>query len=291
MEERSLGPGGPAVSCVGFGGMPLSLDRRPETADAIRVLHAALDAGMTLIDTADVYCLDDGDIGHNERLVARALREWSGDPDRIVVATKGGLTRPGGAWHNDARPEHLRKACEASLKALGVDVIDLYQLHSPDPGVPLEDSVGVLADLRAEGKIRAVGLSNVSVDEIRRAARLVPIMTVQNRLSPFFREAVTEGVVEHTEREGIGFLAYSPVGGGRLNRKLPTHPAVLPIARARGVSTHSVVLAWVLALAPNVIVIPGARTVAHAVDSAGAAELKLTAAEQRAIEAAAFSIA
>jgi aryl-alcohol dehydrogenase-like predicted oxidoreductase len=257
----------------------------------VRVLHAALDAGVTLIDTADVYCLDQDDVGHNERLVARALREWSGDSDRVVVATKGGLTRPHGGWDRDARPERLKSACDASLAALGVETIDLYQLHAVDPKVPLEDSVGALADLRAEGKIRAVGLSNVSVDEIRRASELVPITSVQNRLSPFFREAVDEGVLDYTEREGIGFLAYSPVGGGRLNRKLPGHPVVSEIARSRGVSTHAVVLAWVLALAPNVIVIPGARTVAHALDSAAAAGLKLTAEEGRAIDRAEFSIA
>jgi aryl-alcohol dehydrogenase-like predicted oxidoreductase len=198
MELRSLGPGAHNVTCIGFGGMPLSTAGRPDAAESVKVLHASLDAGMTLIDTADVYCLDERDIGHNERLIARALREWSGDPDDIVVATKGGLTRPGQRWDSDARPEHLRSACEASLTALGVEVIDLYQLHRPDPKVPLEDSVEALADLHAEGKIRAVGLSNVSVDEIRRASAIVPIASVQNRLSPFFREALREWVSSRT---------------------------------------------------------------------------------------------
>lgn len=291
MQLRPMGSGGFEVTSVGFGGMPLSTTDRPDATESVRVLHAALDAGLTLIDTADVYCLDDDDIGHNERLIARALREWPGDSGRIVVATKGGLTRPGGRWERDARPERLRAACEASLAALGVDTIDLYQLHAPDPEVPLEDSVGVLAGLRAEGKIRAVGLSNVSVDEIRRASAIVPVATVQNRLSPFFREALREGVVEHTAREGIGFLAYSPVGGGRLNRKLPDHPVVSGIARARGVSPHAVVLAWVLGRAPNVLVIPGARTVEHALDSVGAADIQLTPEEEQAIEDAEFSVA
>lgn len=291
MELRSLGPGAHNVTCIGFGGMPLSTAGRPDAAESVKVLHASLDAGMTLIDTADVYCLDERDIGHNERLIARALREWSGDPDDIVVATKGGLTRPGQGWDSDARPEHLRSACEASLTALGVEVIDLYQLHRPDPKVPLEDSVEALADLHAEGKIRAVGLSNVSVDEIRRASAIVPIASVQNRLSPFFREALREGVVEHTAREGMGFLAYSPVGGGRLNRKLPDHPVVSGIARSHGISAHAVVLAWVLGRAPNVIVIPGARTMAHALGSVGAADVRLTPEEDRAIEVAEFSVA
>jgi aryl-alcohol dehydrogenase-like predicted oxidoreductase len=271
--------------------MPLSLDARPEADEAVRVLHAALDGGMTLIDTADVYCLDDRDIGHNERLVSRALREWSGDRDRIVVATKGGLTRPDGRWERDARPERLKEACEASLKALGVDAIDLYQLHAPDPRVPFEDSVGALADLLAAGKIRAVGLSNVSVDEIERASAIVEITSVQNRLSPFFREAIADGVVDFTARNGIGFLAYSPVGGGRLNRKLPGHPVVSRIAGEKGVSPHAVVLAWVLGRSPNVLVIPGARTVAHAEDSIAAASVRLTAEEASAIEEAEFSVA
>ena len=291
MELRSLGSGAADVTCVGFGGMPLSTSGRPEEADSVRVLHAALDAGMTLIDTADVYCLDDRDIGHTERLIARALREWPGARDRIQVATKGGMIRPGGRWERDARPESLKAACDASLAALGVETIDLYQLHAPDPAVPLEDSVGALSDLSAEGKIRAVGLSNVSVDEIRRAEAVVPITTVQNRLNPFFREAIREGVVEYTSGHGIGFLAYSPVGGGRLNRKLPDHPVVSSIARDRGASPHAVVIAWVLSLAPNVLVIPGARSIDHALDSIAAADLELSAEEAESIETATFSTA
>ena len=291
MNTRSLGPGGPDVSVVGFGGMPLSIAGRPDSARAVRVLHASLDAGTTLIDTADVYCLDDGDIGHNERLIARALREWSGDLASIVVSTKGGLRRPGGRWVNDARPEHLRSACEASLVALGVETVDLYQLHAPDPAVPFADSVGVLADLREQGKIRWAGLSNVSADQIREATDIVPVATVQNRLSPFFREAIAEGVVSHTAEAGIGFLAYSPVGGGRLNRKLPDHPVVAKIARVHDASPHAVVLAWVRGRAPNVIVIPGARTESHALDSVRSAAIELTEEENRAIDESEFSVA
>jgi len=290
MLTRPLGPGAPAVAAVGFGGMPLSIQGRPDDeAAAIRVIHAALDAGMTLLDTANVYCLDDTDIGHNERLVAKALRSWGGRRDDIVIATKGGITRPKGAWDMDGRPASLHRACEQSLQALGTDCIALYQLHRPDPNVPLADSVGALAELRREGKIRWVGLSNVSVGEIREAAAIVPIVTVQNRLNPFFREALETGVVAHCAKEGIGFLAYSPVGGGRLNQKLP-HDAVLrPIAAAHGATPHAVVLAWVLAQGPTVIVIPGARTVEHATDSAAAAHLVLSPAELASIDAAEFS--
>lgn len=291
MQSRSLGPSAPDVSVVGYGGMPLSTSGRPDAVLAIDTIHAAFDAGVTLIDTADVYCLDHDDIGHNERLIATALASWSGDRDALVVATKGGMARPAGGWERNGRPEHLRNACEASLSALSVDRIDLYQLHAPDPAVPFEESVGALADLQREGKIRWVGLSNVSVEQISAASAIVEVVTVQNRLNPFFREAVETGVVEYTNGKGIGFLAYSPVGGGRLNRKLPDHPVVARIADGHGVSPHVVVLAWVLGLSPNIIVIPGARSAKNAVDSTTAASLDLSDEEQAAIGNAEFSIA
>ncbi|KPJ95722.1 MAG: hypothetical protein AMS18_02375 [Gemmatimonas sp. SG8_17] len=291
MQTRDLGPGAPSVGMVGFGGMPLSIQGRPPMEVGIQVIHAALDAGMTLIDTADVYCLDDDEIGHNERLVARALASWTGDRDSVVVATKGGLTRPQGRWERDGRPEHLRQACELSLTALGIATIDLYQLHAPDPAVPFADSVGALMRLQEEGKIRWIGLSNVTVAEIKQAESLAPVVTVQNRLSPFFREALESGVVDYCADKGIGFLAYSPVGGGRLNKRLPDHPDLRPIAQQHGVSTHSAVLAWVLSRECNVIVIPGARTAKHAVDSTTAAQLVLSDAELRAIDGAEFSTA
>lgn len=289
MKQRLLGPGAPSVSAIGFGGMPLSIRERPPAAEGVRVIHAALDAGVTLIDTADVYCLDEHDIGHNERLVARALKSWPGERGSVVVATKGGMTRPGGRWERDGRPEHLRSACERSLKALGVERIDLYQLHAPDPTVPFAESVGALAELQEAGKIRWIGLSNVSVEEIREAEGIVQVVTVQNRLNPFFREALETGVVDYCAGRGIGFLAYSPVGGGRLNKKLPDHPVVRAIAERHGVSTHAVVLAWVLARSPGVLAIPGARSVEHAVDSARAADLTLSPEDLRAVDEAEFS--
>jgi aryl-alcohol dehydrogenase-like predicted oxidoreductase len=289
IPQRRLGTGGPSVSAVGYGGMHLSIQDRPPEVQGTRVIHAALDAGVTLIDTADVYCLDDNDLGHNERLIAGALRSWNGNRHAVVVATKGGIRRPGGRWETDGRPEHLRVACERSLKALGVDRIDLYQLHAPDPKVPLAESVGALADLQHQGKIRWVGLSNVGVSEIRQAQSIVPVTTVQNRLNPFFREALAERVVEYCAKEGIGFLAYSPIGGGRLNRKLPAHPVLQPMAARLGVTPHALVLAWVLARSPAVVVIPSARTVEHATDSTTAAELHLSEGDLAAITSAEFS--
>ena len=288
MKLRALGAGAPAVPAVGYGGMHLSLQDRPPEPESLAVIRTALDAGVRLIDTADVYCRDDSDLGHNERLVAEALRGWQGPRDQVLVATKGGLTRPGGRWERDGRPEHLRAACDRSLRALGVERIPLYQLHAPDDAVPFEDSVGALADLRREGKVRWVGLSNVSVAQIRAAEAIVPIASVQNRLNPFFREAVGEGVVRYCEERGIGFLAYSPTGGGRLNRKLPDHPVLRPMSARLGVSAHALVLAWVLSKSPAVIVIPSARRAAHALDSVAAGELELSPEDLGAIEGAEF---
>lgn len=289
MTLRALGAGAPAVPAVGYGGMHLSLQGRPPRDVALAVIHAALDAGARLIDTADVYCLDHSDIGHNERLVADALREWSGRREDVLVATKGGLTRPGGRWERDGRPQHLRAACERSLRVLGVDCLGLYQLHAPDPAVPFAESVGALADLQSEGKIRWAGLSNVSVEQIRAAESIVPVAAVQNRLNPFFREALAEGVVRCCEERGIGFLAYSPTGGGRLNLKLPEHPVLRPMAERLGASAHALVLAWALAQSPAVIVIPSARRVGHARDSARAGDLALSPEDLAAIDRAEFS--
>jgi aryl-alcohol dehydrogenase-like predicted oxidoreductase len=269
--------------------MHLSIKGRPPQDQALRVLHAALDAGITFIDTADVYCLDDEDIGHNERLIAEALRTWRGPRERILVGTKGGMLRPGGGWEGDGRPEHLRRACERSLVALGVERIDLYQLHAPDPAVPIAESVGALDELRRQGKIRWVGLSNVTVAEIRAAEGVAPITTVQNRLNPFFREALLDGVLEYCSRQGIGFLAYSPTGGGRLNLKLPQHPVLQTLSARLGATPHAIVIAWLLALGPNVLPIPSARKVEHAQDSAAAADVDLSEADVQEINRAAFS--
>ena len=288
MTLRPLGPGAGRVSAVGYGGMHLSIQDRPPEADALRVLGAVLEAGVTLFDTADAYCLDEREAGHNERLIARALAAHPARAD-VVVATKGGVVRTAGRWDTDGRPEHLRAACDRSLSALGVDCIALYQLHAPDSRVPFEESVGALAELRQAGKIRWVGLSNVSVNQIRTAERIVPVTSVQNRLNPFFREALTTGVLSYCAERGLGFLAYSPTGGGRLNRKLPDHPVLAPMARRLGLTVHVLVLAWVLAQSPAVLVIPSARRVEHALDSLRAADITLSRDDLEAIDRADFS--
>jgi aryl-alcohol dehydrogenase-like predicted oxidoreductase len=287
MKTRPLGSSGLTVGAVGLGCMYLSIRDRPSEDDAVRTLHAALDAGVTLLDTADVYCLDQRDIGHNERLIARALRERKGTKSAsAIVATKGGLERPGGAWTRNARPDHLRLACEASLAALGVERIDIYQLHAPDPAVPLADSVGEIARLRAEGKVAHVGLSNVSVRDIETARDIVPIVSVQNRWNPQHRAPEQDGVLDHCTRHGIAFLPYSPFGGASGARALTGHAGLAAEARRRGMSPHRLVLAWMLAKSPVVVAIPGARRVESVRDSAGAADVELAPDAITAVEAA-----
>ena len=284
MKKRALGASGLEVGAVGLGGMYLSIQGRPSEEDAVRTVHAALDAGVTLIDTADVYCLDHRDIGHNERLIARALREKKSAG--VVVATKGGLERPNGAWTRNARPTRLREACEKSLKALGVERIDVYQLHAPDPAVPFAESVGAMARLQTEGKIAHVALSNVSVEEIETARRIAPIVSVQNRWNPQDRTPERDGVLEHCTKNGIAFLPYSPFGGAGGAKALASVGRLAAEAKKRGMSPHRLVLTWMLAKSPVVIPIPGARRVESVVDSAGAAGVELSAADVKEIEAA-----
>jgi aryl-alcohol dehydrogenase-like predicted oxidoreductase len=268
--------GGLKVGAIGLGEMPMSLAGRPDEAQSIRTVHAALDAGATLIDTADAYCRDGSEMGHGERLVAKALAAWPGDRDRVLVATKGGHTRPGREWGLDGRPEYLRQACEASLRNLGVEAIGLYQFHRPDPKVPFAESVGALAELEAAGKVRLVGLSNVSVDQIRQARELVRVASVQNEFSPRFRRS--EGELAFCAAEGIAFLPWSPLGGigrgGSLGQG--RHRAFAEVAEAHGVSPQRVALAWELAKAPVVIPIPGASRPETITDSLAAATLRLS---------------
>lgn len=267
---------------IGFGGMPLSIQGRPDQEQGRRVLAAAVDAGMTFVDTADVYCFDDRDIGHNERLIAYAV----GGRDDVRIATKAGLRRPKGAWTNDATPAHIREACEQSLRSLKTNRIWLYQLHAPDPKVAFEKSVEAFAELQREGKFEHFGLSNVSVEQIDQARAILPVVTVQNRLNPYFRENVK--VAQACAERNITFLAYSPVGGGRLAKKLPRFDVLIELAQKHDRSVHAIVLAWVRAQAATVVPIPAARTVEHAVDSARAADLVLSREEIAAIDETEF---
>jgi aryl-alcohol dehydrogenase-like predicted oxidoreductase len=265
--------------------MPLSVPGRPDEAQAIRTIHAALDAGVNLLDTADAYSDGEDDVGAGERLIARALRDVPA-AERPLVATKGGHTRPGGRWELDGRPEYLRAACEASLRALETDRIDLYQLHRPDPGTPFAESVGALAELQAEGKIRYVGLSNVTVAQLEEAEAIVAVAAVQNELSLEYVEPFRNGEVAACAERGIPLLAWSPLGGATGATEAGSRaPAVGRIASERGVSPQRTALAWLLSLSPTVLAIPGSRRPETILDSVAAADLELSVDELAAIDA------
>jgi aryl-alcohol dehydrogenase-like predicted oxidoreductase len=268
---------------IGLGGMPLSLEGRPDEDQSIRTIHAALDAGVNLIDTADAYAYDDADVGHNERLIAKALR---GRRDGVVVATKGGHTRRGQAWEVDGRPEHIRAACEASLAALETDVIDLYQFHRPDPAVPYAESIGAFRELQDAGKVRWVGVSNASVEQLSEALAVVDVVSVQNQLALDFTAPIERGELAAATERGLAFLPWSPLGGiGNADGTGDVSP-VKEAAERHGVSPQQVVLAWLLALSPFVIPIPGSSRPETIADSARAVELALSEEEVRAISAA-----
>ena len=276
----SLPGSGLVVSRLGLGAMSLSLAGRPDRDLAKAVVRRAIERGVTLIDTADVYALDESDIGHNERLVAEAVREAGArigteGPGSVVVASKGGRTRQGAHWGCDGRPEHLREACHASLTSLGIDRIPLYQLHTPDPQVPFADSVGALARLREEGKVAAVGLSNVDVGQIREARAIVPVASVQNGFSPWDMGFRRSPVVSYCEREGLLLLAHSPLGGANRAPVLDQNESLRAIGREVEATPAELALAWLLAQAPIVVPIPGARRVESVESSVRAASLKL----------------
>lgn len=274
MRTAPFGNTGEELPVIGLGGMPMSIDGRPDEATSLRTIAAALEGGMRLIDTADVYCLDQRDIGHNERLIAKAIAS-APNQSALRIATKGGLLRPSGRWTSDASPAHLKAACAASLKALGVERIWLYQLHAPDAQVPFEDSVGALKDLRDAGAIEHVGLSNVTREQLDAAMKIVPIASVQNRCNIEDRRSFENGVVQRCEALGVAFLPYSPVGGGRGRQRLAERPDLVRVAQKHGVSTYQVMLAWLLAKSPSMFPIPGASKPESARSSAAAATLTL----------------
>ncbi|MFC8834329.1 aldo/keto reductase [Streptomyces griseoincarnatus] len=275
------------VSAIGLGGMPMSIEGRPDESRSLATLHAALDAGVTLIDTADAYHRDAGEVGHNESLIAKALstHERGGD---VLVATKGGHLRPGdGSWTLDGRPEYLKLACEASLRRLGVEAIGLYQFHRPDPRVPYAESVGAIRDLLDEGKIRMAGISNADPEQIRQAQEILGgrLVSVQNQFSPAFRSSEPE--LELCDELGVAFLPWSPFGGiSKAGELGSTYAPFARVAQEHGVSAHQVCLAWMLAKSPVVVPIPGASRPESVQDSVRAAGLELSAEEIAELDAA-----
>jgi aryl-alcohol dehydrogenase-like predicted oxidoreductase len=272
MQQRQIGD--TKVSAIGLGGMPMSIEGRPDRARSIATIHAALDAGITLIDTADAYHVGADEVGHNESLIAEALASYGGDTSEVLVATKGGHLRPGnGSWTLDGSPAHLREALEASLRRLGVEAIGLYQFHRPDPKVPYEESVGAVRDLLDAGKIRMAGISNANPDQIRAANDILGgrLASVQNQFSPAFRSSEPELRLCH--ELGIAFLPWSPLGGISNAAELgSTHRPFAEVAQELDATPQQVTLAWMLALSPVVIPIPGSsrpETIRASVDAVG----------------------
>ncbi len=279
MKSRLIGHR--AVSAIGLGGMPMSIEGRPDRERSIATIHAALDAGITLIDTADAYHLEATDIGHNESLIAEALASYGPGAEAVLVATKGGHLRPGdGTWTQNGDPDYLKQACSASLRRLGLEAIGLYQLHRPDRRIPYADSVGAIRDLLDEGKILMAGISNADPDQIRQAQEILDdrLVSVQNQFSPAFRSSERE--LDLCTRLGIAFLPWSPLGGIRRAAGLGERfGAFARIGQEHGVSAQQVCLAWMLAKSPVVIPIPGASRPETISDSAAAAELELSPGE------------
>ncbi|WP_369188330.1 aldo/keto reductase [Streptomyces sp. R08] len=278
MDTRRIGD--VEVSAIGLGGMPMSIEGRPDEARSLATIHAALDEGVTLIDTADAYHLHADEVGHNETLIAKALASHDRGAD-VLVATKGGHLRPGdGSWTLNGSPAYLKEACEASLRRLGVEAIGLYQFHRPDPRVPYADSVGAVRELLDEGKIRLAGISNANPEQIRLANEILDgrLVSVQNQFSPAFRSSEPELAL--CDELGIAFLPWSPLGGiARAGELGSAYAPFARIAEQHGVSPQRVCLAWMLAKSPVVVPIPGASRPETIRDSAAAPELTLSAEE------------
>jgi pyridoxine 4-dehydrogenase len=262
LTVNRLGFGAMRVTGRGIWGEPPSRDR------AIATLRRVVELGVNFIDTADSY-----GPSVSEELIAEALRPY---PDDLVIATKGGLTRPGpNRWNADGHPEHLRLACEGSLRRLRLEQIPLYQLHRPDPAVPLAESMGAIAELKAEGKIRHVGISNVSEGQLREAQKIVPIVSVQNRYNVADRRS--QSMIDLCEQDQLVFLPWAPI------QETDKRVAVAVAAERHDVTEHQVVLAWLLAISPQILPIPGTGSTAHAEENIAAASLELSPQEIRAI--------
>lgn len=277
MQQRKLGH--VEVGALGLGAMPFSVrSRNPDEARSVRTVHAALDAGVTLVDTADAYTLDPGDMGHNERVVAKALATYGGDTSEVIVATKGGHVRSShDDWGLDGRAEYIKAACHRSLRTLGVEQIGLYQHHRPDPAVPYEETVGALRDLLDAGTIRMAGISNADPVQIRLAYEVLGgrLTSVQNEFSPRFRSSEPE--IALCQSLGVAFLPWSPLGGTRRAHEMRSrHRAFADVAADHEASPQAVALAWMLSKADCVIPIPGASRPESILDSASAVDLVLS---------------
>ena len=265
---------GRSVSEIAYGGALLSFNPNLDPAAGIARIRCALDSGIRVLDTAAAYCPDGNSPGHNEMMMATAMREWGGDPDEVLVVTKGGHQRSADGFPIDGRPEAIARDCEGSLRALGSDVIGLYLLHWPDPEVPIQRSAEGLRALLEAGKIGAAGISNVTVEQLRAAQTECPIAAVQNPFSP---GRAARDMLDVCTAEGIGFMAYSPLGGpGEAAVLGERYPAFAAVAERHGVSPQRAALAWEVALSPVLLPVCGATRPETIRDSAAAMSLELT---------------
>lgn len=276
MKTQRLGNTEIQVSGIGLGGMPLSLAGRPSEDQAIATIHRALDLGVTLIDTADSYCRDESDKHHNERLIAKALQQYPGNTEQVTVATKGGLMRPQGSWTRNGNPQHLRQTIQASFEALGEQPITLWQYHAPDPDYAIAEALQPAKEAQAAGKIRHIGVSNFSVDQIKQAQEVVDIVSVQNQFNPWQRQPEFNGVLEYCEQQGLAFFPWSPLGGSRRVGSLTDSQPLTQLAQEMEISVYCLVLAWLRAKSSCVIPIPGASKPESITDSVRAAEITLS---------------
>ena len=285
METKKLGNTNTTISAIGLGGMPMSLSDRPSESQAIDVIHKAIDLGVTLIDTADSYCKDESDKHHNERLIAKALSQYSGDTGKVTVATKGGLMRPNGSWTRNGNPDHLRETIRISYEALGGEkAIALWQYHSPDTDYTIEEALTPAKEAIEEGLIQYVGVSNFSVEQIKQARDVVEIVSVQNQYNPWQRQPEFDGVLEYCEQQGLTFFPWSPLGGSRRVSNLQDIAVINQLAEEKGVSVYQIVLAWLRAKSPCIVPIPGASKTSSIENSVQAVGVKLSEAEVQRID-------
>ncbi|WP_347272610.1 aldo/keto reductase [Leptolyngbya sp. FACHB-17] len=273
---RELGITREMVFPIGLGGMPMSIRDRPPEDQSIATIHKALELGVTLIDTADAYCRDESDKHHNEKLIYKALQQYTGDKSQVMIATKGGLMRPNGAWTQNGNPDHLRKTIRESFEALGGDKpIDIWQYHSPDPNYSIKDALTPAKEARNAGIVRYVGVSNFSIDQLKQARDVVEIVSVQNQYNPWHRNPEYDGVLEYCEAEGITFLPWSPLGGISRVKQLQQFTGMTDLAAEKGLSIYSLLLAWMLSKSPCIVPIPGASRPETIADSIKAAQVRL----------------
>ncbi|MBD1845069.1 aldo/keto reductase [Cyanobacteria bacterium FACHB-63] len=273
---RELGITREMVFPIGLGGMPMSIRDRPPEDQSIDTIHKALELGVTLIDTADAYCRDESDKHHNEKLIYKALQQYTGDKSQVMIATKGGLMRPNGAWTQNGNPDHLRQTIRESFEALGGDKpIDIWQYHSPDPNYSIKEALTPAKEAQNEGIVRYVGVSNFSIDQIKHARDVVEIVSVQNQYNPWHRNPEFDGVLEYCEAEGITFLPWSPLGGMSRVKQLQQFTGMTDLAAEKGLSIYSLILAWMLSKSPCIVPIPGASRPETIADSIKAAQVRL----------------